>query len=149
MKYGLLSIGLLVANCSAPSAKTEEVKTAAAPAEDPAHAAVTALLQKKLNGYVPVRWFPSDSWTRHDSLDMLVAPIKHGGILTKEEDAYVTQAEASAAFRDSTRLGTWTSHTYRFRTSHGDYLLDSNQFVVYKNGKVQPLYQEPSSPLNE
>jgi hypothetical protein len=146
MKRFLLA-GVIVSALTGCSSSTIEKPTSTQLTQEPAHTAVTAYLQHRLVKYAPVRWFPSDTWTRHDSLDMIVAPIKHGGVLTKEELAYVRKAEASADFHDSTRLGTWTSHTYRFQNSQGNYVLDSTQFVVYNNGKVQPLYESPRSPL--
>jgi hypothetical protein len=140
----LLLFGLLLSlsACSPPTPYTVEHEE---PKVDPTQTAVTAYLKKTLDNYEIIRWCPPETWTSHDSLLRIVAPIKHGGVLSAADWKYVRDVEASRAFNDTTPIGTWLTCTYRTQTAQGSSLLDSTQFVVYNTGKVQALDSLPTA----
>lgn len=156
----LLLAGLL--GLAACSAAPEE--KAAAPA-DSLHTAVEAYLKKTADdpaSYQPAGWGRPNPWQQRD-VDALAArdaaeKAKISYEYTVKAARYTTpggrklfadNAAATKRFqlledsllrsKDTTNLGVVVTHTYRAKNKMGALVLDSAQFIVYKNGKVQKL----------
>jgi hypothetical protein len=134
----LLLVGLLTAGAAACSTADS----------DPTHAAVTAYLQKNLNdpaSYEVARWGKYVRWTRQDSAGAAAERLeaeydKSVGVLSDEQRAKISHSAILLGnVTDTTRIGTYLTHAYRAKNKLGATVLDSAQFVVYKNGQVQQL----------
>jgi hypothetical protein len=115
---------------------------------DLTHAAVTDHLKKNLNdpaSYEAARWGKPVRFTRQDSAGIVSERLeaeydKSVNILSDEQRAKISHsAIVLGNITDTTRVGTYLTHAYRAKNKLGALVLDSAQFVVYQNGKVQQL----------
>lgn len=115
---------------------------------DPTHAAVTAYLKKSMNdpdSYASARWGKYVRWTRQDSAGAAAGKLeaaydKSVGVLSDEQrDRISHSAVVLGNVTDTTRVGAYLTHVYHAKNKLGAVVLDSAQFVVYKDGRVQQL----------
>jgi hypothetical protein len=152
---------LSLAACSPPTPYTVE---ADAPNADPTQTAVMAYLKKTLDdpaSYQPAEWGKPKPWLQAEvnkaSASKLNERIKvlydiaklemRPSIASKKDFDKTTAAikrlqdEQDSLRRavDTTQLGSLLLHAYRAKNKMGALQLDSAQFIVYKNGKVEKL----------
>jgi hypothetical protein len=160
----LLPVALLLSlnACSPPTPYTVEHEV---PKVDPAHAAVTAYLKQTLDdpaSYQPAHWSKPTLWQQRDVDALMAQDVAEKANISltyarkamryttptgkKLFDENAAQAKHFQHLEDSllhttdtTRLGQVLTHTYRAKNKMGALQLDSAQFIVYKNGKVQKL----------
>lgn len=131
MKHLLLAalLAATVASCAAPDA-------------DPTRVAVASYVKQNTNdptSYASARWGKPQRFTRRDSVKAVLAPIMAQPGYAASQGGFVDKLLASHAFTDTTRVGTQLTHSYRAKNKLGATVLDSAQFVVYRNGRVQQL----------
>ena len=78
-----------------------------------------------------IKLFPTSEALQKTSYSAQVAAARADSLLP-----IITKLAAST---DTARLGTVLTHAYRGKNKLGAVVLDSAQFVVYKNGRVQQL----------
>lgn len=112
------------------------------------HAAVTAYLRQHANepaSYEAVRWGGGTAFTRRDSAAAAAEVLSReydrtaGDGRTEKRTQLIHTAIRLEAVTDTARVGTHLTHAYRGKNKLGATVLDSAQFVVYKNGQVQAL----------
>ena len=79
------------------------------------------------------------SLARHDSPAKTAAIMAKYGKANKYNDSLLLIANSFIGVKDTTRLGTQLTHTYRTKNPAGTLVLDSATFVVYPTGKVEQL----------
>lgn len=103
---------------------------------DPTHAAVSDYLKKNMDdpsSYEPVRFAKAERFTRSDSAYAAAAKLIKSNIRQERELGYaLTERDG----KDTTRLGMRVVHAFRGKNKLGATVLDSAQFIVYKDGKV-------------
>ena len=151
-----------LASCSEANEKKQEQPTQEV---DPTHSAITSYLKKNLDdpaSYQPARWGTAKDWLQQDA-DRIAAKAageraelaftyakKAMGSTTPfgrklfDENAaeakhYQRTQDSLLRSVDTTRLGQVLTHAYRAKNKMGATVLDSAQFVVYKNGQVKTL----------
>ncbi|RZK23976.1 MAG: hypothetical protein EOO56_03170 [Hymenobacter sp.] len=79
------------------------------------------------------------SLARHDAPAKTAAIMAKYGKANKYNDSLLLIANSFIGVKDTTRLGTQLTHTYRTKNPAGTLVLDSATFVVYPTGKVEQL----------
>lgn len=79
------------------------------------------------------------SLARHDTPAQTAAIKARYGKANKYNDSLLVIANSFIGVKDSARLGTEITHTYRTKDKAGALVLDSTTFVRYKNGKIEQL----------
>lgn len=115
-------------------------------------AAYTKMSEAAIKGVVAMQAFDDALTPRNQALANYKASVaRHDpparteaikglyGKANKHNDSLLVIANSFIGVKDSTRLGTEITHTYRAKNKAGAIVLDSATFVVHRGGKVEQL----------
>lgn len=93
--------------------------------------------------YIPISW-DMRSISRRDSLQLAIGPIPAAdarAALPRSQRKRIEQAVASAAYQDTTRVGTRVVHVFRYKDEDSRLNSDTARFLVFRNGSMVQVWR--------